>query len=38
MLPSIPEKEPILQLLRDAGILELDAESVDRLPTWAKVT
>lgn len=38
LLPSTPEKEPILQLLRDAGILEIDQEILDSLPTWSEVT
>jgi hypothetical protein len=36
-LPHVPEKEPILQLLRDAGILELDPETLESLPTWSDV-
>jgi hypothetical protein len=33
-------KEPILQLIRDAGISiekDLDKETLDRLPTWSQV-
>jgi hypothetical protein len=37
LLPNIPEKEPILQLIRDAGIAELDKETLDSLPTWSEV-
>jgi hypothetical protein len=36
-LPHVPEKAPILQLLRDAGILELDPETLESLPTWSDV-
>jgi hypothetical protein len=36
--PSIVGKEPILQLLEEAGISNLDSGIVDRLPTWEEVT
>jgi hypothetical protein len=30
-------KEPILQILQDAGITDLDKNTMDRLPTWEEI-
>jgi hypothetical protein len=30
-------KEPLLQLLRDAGIINIDSETIEMLPTWGQV-
>lgn len=38
VLPSFPVEDHILQLLRDAGVSELDQETLGSLPTWAEVT
>jgi len=33
-----PAKAPILKLLREAGVRDIDAEMMERLPTWKQVT
>jgi len=32
------DKEPLLQILREAGIDDVDEDTLDKLPTWSEVT